>query len=250
MSTQPLPQAQPLPLFYRKVVPLSRERHGHWYIDHDQGYVFARDTNCVYLAAIEFPQAAREYPIVFTRGTGDAVLPVALLGVRDAQNLFVDEAGRWLGSYVPAYVRRYPFILAADSGASNFTVCIDEAFSGFNTVREGEPLIDDKGSHGPLLERSIAFLKDYQRHSQLTDEFCRLLVDLSLLEPVQANVQMKDGERFALAGFFCVSKDRLKALPGERLQDLVGRNFMDLVYAHLLSLANMGELINRLGPVK
>ncbi|MGE0384692.1 MAG: SapC family protein [Gammaproteobacteria bacterium] len=240
------PQPQ-LPLFYRKVVPLSRERHGAWYVDPDPGFRFAARTNCVYVAGIEFPVAAREYAIVFAAAGGDAVVPVVLLGLKPEQNLFLAADGTWKGSYVPAYVRRYPFILAADSTGANFTVCIDESYAGFNTVKEGERLINDDGSHGALLARSVEFLKDYQRQTQVTTEFCRLLVELALLEPVQANVEMKTGEKFSLAGFSCVSRDRLKSLPGERLQDLVGRGFMDLVYAHLLSLSNLSGLMQKLG---
>jgi hypothetical protein len=239
------PQPQ-FPLFYRKVVPLNRERHGNWYVEAEGGYRFARNANCVYVAGVEFPLAAREYCIVFTPGTAGTVLPVVLLGLRSEENVFLGDDAQWKANYVPAYVRRYPFILAADPTGQTFTVCIDESYSGFNTVKEGERLINEDGSHGPLLQRSVEFLKDYQKHTQITTEFCKTLIELALLEPMRADVQTSAGQKFALAGFSCVSKDRLKSLPGERLQDLIGRSYMDLIYAHLLSLGNLTTILNRL----
>jgi hypothetical protein len=234
------------PLFYKHVVPLNMEQHRNLYIDPEPGYRFAREANCVYIAGIEFPNACREYPIVFAGGGDGGLVPVALLGLKNDENLFLDNGNNWTGGYIPAYVRRYPFILAADSTGENFAVCIDETYAGFNTAREGEPLITESGEHGALLKRSVEFLKDYQRHAQITTEFCKTLKALDLLEPVQANIEMKSGEKFALAGFGCVNRDKLKALSGEQLKDLVTRNYADLIYAHLLSLANMNALLDRM----
>ena len=109
----PAPQ---LPVFYRDVVALSRERHKGWYIDPEQGYSFAASSNSVYVAASEFVVAAREFPIVFARDAGGGLAPAVLLGLRANENVVVDEEGRWLTNYVPAYVRRYPFILATAAG--------------------------------------------------------------------------------------------------------------------------------------
>jgi hypothetical protein len=234
------------PMFYKRVAALNRERHRDWYIDQLQGFDFARESNSVYLAAVEFAPAAHEYPIVFAPGPAGVVLPVALLGLKPKQNLFTNAAGRWEGRYVPAYVRRYPFILAVDDAGSNFTVCIDEAYSGFNTAKEGERLINDDGSEGPLLKRSLEFLKDYQAQVKLTEVFCARLKSLDILEPMSASVELKSGERFSLTGFMCVKRDALKALPAEVLQELVANDFMELIYAHLLSLGNLQGLMARL----
>ena len=122
-----------LPLFYKKVVPLNKEVHGELYIEGVEGYAHTKETNSIYIAAIEFLQVSREYPIVFAKGADDVIFPVALLGLEKNKNLFVDEKGAWTANYIPAYVRRYPFILAtADDNKDNFAVCIDEGFSGFN----------------------------------------------------------------------------------------------------------------------
>ena len=234
---------QRLPLFYKRVVPLSKQQHKNLYVEPVPGYAFARETNSVYIAAIEFVPVAREYPIVFaTTGEEGVVLPVALLGIRNNQNLFVAADGSWKAKYIPAYVRRYPFILATDS-AGRFTVCIDEAYPGFNTVREGERLLAENGDEGPLLKRSVEFLKDYQQHVTRTTAFCKLLVDFKLLEPVQANIALKGGEKFALTGLNCVNRSRLKALADADLAALARQDYLELIYLHLQSLANMDGLL-------
>lgn len=241
---------QQQPLFYKNVVPLSTERHSDLYIDPEPGFRFAREANCVYIAGVEFPSACKEYPIVFSSSADGTVAPVALLGVRNQENLYVDENNQWKANYIPAYVRRYPFILATDPGGENFTVCIDESYPGFNTAREGQRIIDENGEHGELLKRSVQFLSDYQKHIQITNDFCKTVKELDILEPVQANIEMRTGEKFALAGFQCVNKDKLRELKAAKIKELMANNYLDLIYAHILSLANMNTLIDRLAGAK
>lgn len=240
--------ASQLPLFYKKVVPLSKERHKQLYLEPVPGYGFAADTNSLYIAAVEFPKAAAEFPIVFGKDTAGVVFPLALLGLKRNQNLFVNAKGEWQGRYIPAYARRYPFILASPGGKNaQYAVCIDESYPGFNTAKEGQPLFDAKGQETKVLKQALDFLKEYQAHSQLTTEFCKNLVELDLLEPVQANVAMKSGEKYAIGGFQCVSRKKLKALAPKKLQDLVKSDQMELIYDHLYSLNNVTSLIARIG---
>lgn len=242
--------ATQFPLFYRNVAPLNRERHKDWYIDTDQGYSFARETNSVYVAGGEFPHATRDYPVVFARDGKGMLLPVALLGLRQQQNLMVDPRGAWIGDYVPAYIRRYPFILAAaDAAAQNFTVCVDESYSGFNTVQEGERLLTAEGQHGQLLAKSVKFLQEFHTHTQITTAFCQALDEAGVLESMQANIAMTSGEQIALAGFWCVSRDKLKGLAAEVLKQFAQLDYLDLVYLHIHSLVNVQKLVQRLGAV-
>jgi hypothetical protein len=241
--------AQQQPLFYKKVVPLNKERHKNLHLEPVEGYAFAHESNSLYIAAIEFIKSAGEYVIVFGKDTRNTVYPVVLLGLKANQNLYVDKKGKWKGDYIPAYARRYPFILATpETGKNaNFTVCIDEGFSGFNTAKEGQPLFDKKGKESPLLKQAVEFLQDYQKNVVLTTAFCANLVKLGLLEPMQANVEMKSGDKFAIGGFQCVSRKKLKALKPEKLEELVKSDQMELIYAHLISLNNVSRLIARMG---
>ncbi|MCB1746043.1 MAG: SapC family protein [Gammaproteobacteria bacterium] len=237
----PAPQ---LPVFYRDVVALSRERHKDWYIDPEQGYSFAASSNSVYVAASEFVVAAREFPIVFARDAGGGLAPAVLLGLRANENVVVDEEGRWLTNYVPAYVRRYPFILAtAADGGDQLTVCIDEAYSGFNTAQEGQRLIAEDGEHGELLSNSVNFLREFHQHTLLTREFCQAVDQAGLLEPMQANVAMNSGEKFSLSGLHCVTRARLKTLEAAVAKQFLDKDYLELIYLHMHSLANLDRLV-------
>lgn len=238
------------PLFYKKVVPLNKDQHKNLYLEPVEGYAFTKETNSLYIAAIEFIKSVAEYVIVFGKDSNETVYPVVLLGLKANQNLYVDSTGKWHADYIPAYVRRYPFILATPTAQttanSNFTVCIDESFPGFNTAEEGRLLFDKEGAESPVLKQAVDFLRDYQKNVQITTAFCQNLVKLDLLEPMQANVEMKSGDKFAIGGFQCVSRKKLKALAEEKLAELTKSDQLELIYAHLLSLNNVNKLIQKM----
>ncbi|MEM6998886.1 MAG: SapC family protein [Pseudomonadota bacterium] len=235
-----------LPLFYKKVVPLSTEVHSQLYIEAVEGYQHTKKTNSIYIAAIEFLQVSKEYPIVFAKDGNEKIFPVALLGLKENSNLFVDSKGNWMADYIPAYVRRYPFILATpDDKEPTFTVCIDESFPGFNTAKEGKPLFDENGEQQDLLKQAIDFLQDYQNHVQLTTIFCENLSKLNLLEPMQANIENADGDKSSLGGFMGINREKLKALKPAQLAQLVKNDHMELIFAHLASLSKIHNLLKR-----
>lgn len=244
------PESTPLlPLFYKKVVPLNKEVHSDLFIEGVENYTHTKETNSVYIAAVEFLAAAREYAVVFAKAADDKVFPVVLLGLETNKNLFVGEKGEWTADYVPAYVRRYPFILATpgdDQPASSFTVCIDESFAGFNTARAGQALFDQEGEHEQVLKQAVDFLKDYQTQVQLTTLFCDNLAKLDVLEQMQANVELASGDKHALGGFMCVNRDKLKTVKPTKLAEMLKSDQLELVYAHLASLSNIGALIDRM----
>ena len=157
------------------------------------------------------------------------------------------KKGEWLARYIPAYVRRYPLILAADKqNSGNFAVCIDESYPGFNEKKTGTRLFTDDGEESPLLKQSIEFLKDYQNHIQLTTIFCNIINELKLIEPMQVNME-KEGKKLSLGGFMCVNRKRLKEIPSEKLVTMIKNDYLELIYAHLHSLANLDGLIKRVG---
>ena len=238
---------QARPIFYKNVVPINKEQHGQLFIEPVEGFDFANESSSLYIAAVEFPQAAREYAIVFGKDSSDVVFPAVLLGLKPNRNLYVDEKGKWDASYIPAYARRYPFILARASGATEdkFTVCIDEGYTGFNTAKEGKPLFDNQGEQTEILIQAVDFLKDYQNHVQLTSAFCENLVKLDILESMTANIEMKSGEKMSIGGFFAVSRDKLKALKPGKLADLVKTDQLELIYSHLHSLRNVNSLLEK-----
>lgn len=232
-----------LPLFYKKIVPLNKGQHGDLYVDPVNNYNYTKDTNSIYIAAIEFPRASKEYPIVFGNVPDGTIFPVVLLGLHTNQNVYLGKKGDWDANYIPAYVRRYPFILAGNQeNSENFAVCIDESYAGFNKTKKGQRLFNENGEESTLLKQSVDFLKEYQSNIQLTTLFCSNINKLGILEPMQANIE-KDGKKQVMSGFMCVNRNKLKSLQEKDLVELVRSDQMELVYAHLNSLSNMDRLI-------
>jgi len=232
-------------MFYEQVHSVSPQRHGNWCVETNPDHFdFARAANSVPLAAVEIPHAAREYTVVFA-SAGDEVMPVVILSVKDHENLYLTDAGGWAAKYIPAFVRRYPFVFSENKDHSQFTLCLDESWDGFNQEGRGERLFDKKGRRTPFLERLLNFLKDFQRDMERTKGFCRKLKQLDLLEAKQAEFTLRNGEKRALRGFMAVSREKLHALPAETLQELAKSGVLELIYAHLLSMNNLSLMLQR-----
>lgn len=233
-------------LIYESAVPVTAQRHGQWSLEPANDFSFSRRVNSVPLTAVEFPNAAAEYAIVFA-GTKDAVIPVVLLGMRTDENLYLADGGGWQAKYVPAFVRRYPFVFSTSTDGRTFTLCIDETYPRLNQESRGERLFDDESKPTPFVERALKFLEQYQVEFQRTQMFCKQLVELDLLEPMRAQANLGNGEKLSLVGFMATNRDKLKALPAEKLAELVKSGALELLYLHLNSMRNltaMGERVN------
>lgn len=230
-------------LFYDKPVALNKVQHKDLKIKPmENDFNFARDTNSVILAGVEFTEAAREYPIVFAKA-GETVVPVALLGLRNQENLFVKEDGAWDARYVPAFVRRYPFVLAETGEQGQRMVCIDESFPGLNE-KEGQALFED-GEPTQLLKQAMDFLEEYQRQYMRTERFVQRLQDNELLMSLNAKVDMVDGQQYGLTGLLAVDEKKLLQLPDDKALELYRSGELAWVYCHLMSLGNMGSMVDR-----
>ncbi len=233
-------------LFYDTAVPVSSQRHLGLSVKAGGDFGFARKAHSVPLTAVEIARAAAEYAVVFA-GEGEAVMPVVILGVEAGHNLFVKAGGAWDGAYVPAFVRRYPFVFAASEDGKTFTLCIDESFSGCNREGRGEQLFDTAGERTQYLEGVLNFVKEYQVQHQNTRAFCKHLQDLGLLEPMQAQFTLPGGGQHNLTGFMAVNRTRLKALGREALADLALSDELELIYLHLHSLQHFNRMLERIG---
>ena len=231
-------------IFYDKVVSLNSETHKDLRIKPQSGYGYAAKTNSVPLVALEFADAGRDYPIAFVKSGDGAFLPVALLGLRENENLFVADDGRWDARYIPAFVRRYPFV-PADVGQGEVVICIDEAAQCLS--RDKGNLIFEGGKPGPHLENMLALMRDYQAQAQRTQEFSKRLQDSDLLVESNAQAQLPDGSSFRLNGLFVVDEKRLQGLDKDKAYALFTTGELGLIYAHLLSLGNLQRLVEKLG---
>jgi hypothetical protein len=237
---------QEKPLFYREPIALNREAHRRMRVGKSaNGYAFAAKTHSVILAPVEFFEACKEYPIIFSTSPEGAVVPIALLGFRAGENLMVDSEGNWDARYIPAYVRRYPFILS-ETGPDNLTVCVDQAFDGLYTKRDGEPIFTREGAYSDYMKQTMEFLRNFHIQFKNSAPFGEKLKELDLLKPMDALVELNDGQKFALNGFLVVDEQKLQALSDEDLASLFRPGYLALIYSHLLSLSTMSGLVDRL----
>lgn len=230
--------------FYERPVLLDREQHRRRRVRAaPAGFAFARKANSLLLAGVEFNEACKEYAIVFTRVPGGRTVPVVVLGLRNGENLFVDDQDRWIGRYVPAFVRRYPFVLAQLPGQA-LGVCIDEACPALDD-EEGEPLFDAQGQDTPFLRNALDFLAQYQQACQRTEAFCQRLEQAGLLVEMNARADLVDGRSFTVGGLLVVDEKKLMALPDATVLALFRPGELHLVSMHLVSLSNMQGLVDR-----
>lgn len=239
MSTQAESDLPTLPLFYRQPEPLTAAAHGDWRI-RGGDLRFAETAHVVPLVVSEFVQAARFYPILFTT---DGAAPVALLGL-ERRNLFVSDGAWQPRTYVPAYVRRYPFGFMALREPGRFALAIDAASEAIGRGEgEGEPLFAD-GAPSPLTQEALKFCDAYQGEAAGTDSFRQALVARDLLVDRRAEVTLPDGRKFAVEGFQLVDPTRLAALDAETVVDWQARGWLALVHFHLMSLDRFSDLLS------
>ncbi len=232
-------------LIYETAVPVSSVHHATASVEVGTDYRFSRKVNSVPLTAVEFPFAASEYAIIFA-GTGDVPMPAVILGMRDKENLFLNDNGVWQATYVPAFVRRYPFVFSVSDDGKTFTLCIDEAYSGFNREGRGQRLFNDEGKPSEFTDNVLKFVQEYQRQFERTKSFCQKLKELDLLEPMQAQVSLATGETTSLTGFMAVDRKKLKGVSGEKLAELAKTDELELLYLHLFSMRNFAAMKNKL----
>jgi len=228
-----------LPLFYHRPVALLAPQHGTVSLRPAGDFRFARDTNAIPLAISEFFHAQRDYPIVFT--DEPLPMPVAVVGIRDAANLFVTAEGGWRpGCYVPAHVRRYPFLLARQAPGSDLVLCADAA-SELLEIGGGNPLFKD-GKPTAATQKALELCLAYERDTEQSREFMRALMQVEFLTLRDARIQVAPGDTVQLHGFKMIDEEKFNQLPAETFRDWRAKGWIALIYAHLLSLGAWDRL--------
>jgi SapC len=249
MATPPAPTDTPITgtvLFYSTPEPLNAETHSKLGLARtDKPYSFAAKGHMTALTVTEFANAALSFPIIFV---GDDKTPVAVLGLTQDENLFIDAEGGYApGVYIPAYIRRYPFVLANDADQSRMIVCIDRASSLL--VEGGEtPLFDDKGQPTEYTQNAIKFCDEFETERMRTESFVKLLNELELFERRQSHYTPmtetgEAGPPQLIAEFWGVSEQALGKLPADKLVELRDNGALGQIYAHLLSLNSWEKLM-------
>lgn len=234
------------PYGYQEIVPLNKQQRVVLPEGRKLPLVF-RSLTTLPLSYAEFGAACRDYPIAFVSGDGGhTFLPMAVLGLENQQNLFVTENGSWDAAvYLPAYIRRYPFCMTRvtvdGKEQAERIACVEKrAISD-----KGEALYDAKGEPVPVWEERRKLLFEYEADLLRSEEMCRSLVELQLLESFTMQAVPNKGSPLAMTGMYRVAESKLVELPPEQLKILVQKGVLARVYAHLISLNNFGRLLDR-----
>lgn len=204
-------------------------------------YNFAAKDLVIPLVAQEFPHALMHMPVGFIKQEDDFV-PVAILGLQSGQNLFVAPDGRWIGSYIPAAYRIYPFQLANSTDGQRVLVIDDDSGlvvdSGSN---EGEVFFDEDGNPARALQDVLDFLVQLQGYKELTQSMSAVLAGHKLIHPWPITIQSEAGER-KIEGLYRIDEAALTALPEEAFADLRRAGALPIAYCQLLSMQHLQTL--------
>ncbi len=205
----------------------------------------AQGLNALFVAAAEFGDVCREAPIVFVRAGKepdgrDQIAPVAVLGLKQGQNLYVDE-GRWRTHYMPAVLRLYPFCIGRVDD-QRFAVCVDMAYAGIDS-EVGAPVFEADGRPAELLNTMQAQLEALETEVQRTRRVCQRLLELDVLREMRFDATLPDGSKHTVDGFLTVDDKKMTELPDAVVGELHRSGLLGLVHLHWVSLGNMRRLV-------
>ncbi|HEY0413872.1 MAG TPA: SapC family protein [Allosphingosinicella sp.] len=243
MATEP--PANTLPIFYNAIEPLSSTAHSKYRARSSEVVPFMAATHAVPITIDEFPAVQRFCPIVFS--TGENPVPLALMGLNEGVNVYVDEAGKLLTEiYLPAYVRRYPFMLARLApDADELSLCFDPTSGLLGEFDDGEALFDgDKPSDAT--NSILKFCEEFELSAQRTVSFMNELKTADLIMEGEVAIQASGAEQpFVYRGFQMVNEEKLREMRGDELRKINQNGILALVFAHLFSMQLVREIFSK-----
>ncbi len=236
MATQPAPQG--LPLFYKDLVPLNSNEHSKLKSRQIETANFMAGQHAIPLTIEEFVSACRYFPIIFS--AGDNPVPLALMGMNEGTNVFMDDDGKFTSPvYLPAYIRRYPFMLARlRPDSEELTLCFDPTSDALGEFKkEGQPLFD--GTEPTDTTKDILkFCEDFEQAGVRTQAFVDELKKYELLMDGEVAIQQEGKETpYIYRGFQMVNEEKLRDMRGDELRKMNQNGMLPLIYAHLFSLS-------------
>jgi len=230
------PQAQ-LPLFYKDLMPLNSRDHGGWRARSVDKASWIGSQHAIPLTVEEFPLAQRNFPIVFSAGENS--VPLALMGLNEGVNVFFEDDGTPRGdAYVPAYIRRYPFLLAKlRPDAEEMSLCFDPTSDVVGDFKEGEALFAD-GQPTDHTKGLLDFCEKFEEAGARTQAFMKEVTDAGLLMDGEVAIQQNDkpDQPYIYRGFRMINQEKLKELDADKIKAWNDNGLLPLIYAHLMSL--------------
>ncbi len=224
---------------------LSKEKHGdHGVTRPEQPCKFCAKARAIPITVSEIPLAMKDYPVVFL--SAEQPLPLAITGLIDDVNLYVDESGNWeQNRYVPAYIRRYPFAVASETDSGDrLAIVIDAAYEGI--IPGGDVPFFEGDKPTDATEKAIDFCKTYEQDRRVTENFMNKLKEFELVTGQTAQFTPTGQETpQPFAQYFGVDEKRLAELPDDKFMELRKANLLPMLYAQLMSLGNWRTLLQR-----
>jgi hypothetical protein len=238
--------AAQLPLFYNGLEPLSSETHANYKVRTQDSAPFLVGQHAIPITVDEFPLVQRHMPIVFS--IGDDAIPLGLMGLNEGVNVFVGDDGKLTENtfYVPAYVRRYPYMLARlHPDAQELSLCFDPTSDAVGEFDEGDALFAD-GQPTEITKNILAFNESFEQAGARTQNFMKELRELDLLMDGEVSIQPEGADQpFIYRGFQMINEEKLIDARGDTLRKMSKSGMLPLLYAHLFSLSLMRDLFGR-----
>ncbi|MBT8519243.1 SapC family protein [Polynucleobacter paneuropaeus] len=239
-------------LFYQNIVALDRIKHSHLKFITPTNFAFAQSFNISPIVLSELDEAVGEFPVVFVPSGKNEFILAALMDLRNGNNTYVKN-GKWLGRYIPAFIRRYPFItIPTAEDANQFMVAIDDAapFLSDSTTnlgpkQEAHNLFDGE-EPGKILNSFIPFLQNYHAENLKTVAFCKKIYDLGLIKSSTIKTTGIDGKEYQLQGIGLIDDTALRALSDPSILDLFKTGALMQIYRQQFSLRNCALLSEKL----
>ncbi|KLI64070.1 SapC family protein [Aurantiacibacter marinus] len=236
-----------LPVLYKDLVPLNSNDHLTWKGRTTDKAPWIASQHAIPLTVEEFPVAQRDYPIVFS--SGERPVPLALMGLNEGVNVFFEEDGTPIGTpYVPAYVRRYPFLLAKlQQDSDNLSLCFDPSSGLVGDFEEGQPLFGEDKQPSEHCQALLQFCEKFEEAGNKTQLFMDELTKADLLMDGEISIQRRDkpDQPFTYRGFRMVNQEKLRELRGDQLRKWNENGLLPLIFAHLFSLDLMRMIFAR-----
>ena len=225
---------------YNNLEPINKVTDKNVSINEVRDYSFSKEQMNSPITISEFYEACKDYPIFFVKDNNNSWLATAMLGYKEKENTFIDEKGIWVKhKYVPAYIRRYPFIFVTDNESSQLTLAVEKDYKVKSQKDDIRNLFDEKGNNSKYLDDILGFLNHYHKNSLETASFIKQLDEWGLLEEKNAKVVISKDEQYNVNGFYVVNEEKLKHLSKKRKEALFNKNVIPLITAHLISLSNI-----------
>ncbi|WP_343346261.1 SapC family protein [Sphingomicrobium sp. XHP0239] len=240
------PEKGVLPVLYSGLEPITKEKHGNLYYKNMTSMPFAANTHAVPVTVEEIPLLQRTFPIVFT--SGENMLPIALMGLNEGVNAFFDDNGELTdkNTYLPAYLRRYPFMLARlKQDSEELSLCIDPTSDLVSEDKDGQPIFENDEPSSRTKD-ILQFCEQFEASAQRTGAFIEELKKMDILMDGEVSIQPQGMEKpYVYRGFRMVNEEKFRELKGDQLRKMNQSGMLSVLIAHLFSLGNIRELFSR-----